>query len=225
MTQFDVGVLTPFLTLLFFWIRGIWKHSKGDLAFSGVLLIVSVVAYVYFGSFTRFVGLPWIVMLVCAIAPIIVGLVKRDQVSARGRRALFVVAPLCLSVVLFFGEKEWNTSSNSILVIEPYRLVGTWVFDDPKVGLKAEPFVSGIPELIDKLVAEASIQEADKGFRLIFSSQPFPGHQTRVVWRRRESAGNWYYSEEYDMEGWLCPALFRYFKRAPKEIYVKAETK
>jgi len=25
------------------------------------------------------------------------------------------------------------------------------------------------------------------------------------------------------MEGWLCPALFKYFEKAPKEIYVKAE--
>ena len=26
-------------------------------------------------------------------------------------------------------------------------------------------------------------------------------------------------------EGWLCPALFRYFDEAPEEIYVKAEAK
>jgi hypothetical protein len=25
------------------------------------------------------------------------------------------------------------------------------------------------------------------------------------------------------MEGWLCPALFKYFEKAPKEIYIKAE--
>jgi hypothetical protein len=25
------------------------------------------------------------------------------------------------------------------------------------------------------------------------------------------------------MEGWLCPALFRYFPSAPREIYVKVE--
>jgi len=27
------------------------------------------------------------------------------------------------------------------------------------------------------------------------------------------------------MEGWLCPALFRYFDKAPPELYVKAEAK
>jgi hypothetical protein len=25
------------------------------------------------------------------------------------------------------------------------------------------------------------------------------------------------------MEGWLCPALSKYFQKAPNEIYVKAE--
>jgi hypothetical protein len=27
------------------------------------------------------------------------------------------------------------------------------------------------------------------------------------------------------MEGWLCPALFKYFPSAPREIYVKVEPK
>lgn len=27
------------------------------------------------------------------------------------------------------------------------------------------------------------------------------------------------------MEGWLCPALFKYFDETPKETYVKAEPK
>jgi hypothetical protein len=37
--------------------------------------------------------------------------------------------------------------------------------------------------------------------------------------------GNWYTSDDPPMEGWLCPALFRYFDRAPSELYVKAEAK
>jgi hypothetical protein len=27
------------------------------------------------------------------------------------------------------------------------------------------------------------------------------------------------------MEGWLCPALFKYFDKAPPELYVRAEPK
>ena len=37
--------------------------------------------------------------------------------------------------------------------------------------------------------------------------------------------GNWYASDDPPMEGWLCPALFRYFDKAPAELYVKAEAK
>ena len=31
---------------------------------------------------------------------------------------------------------------NSIVVIKPYWLHGTWVFDDPEAGLRQEPFVA-----------------------------------------------------------------------------------
>lgn len=52
---------------------------------------------------------------------------------------------------------------------------------------------------------------------------PFPGYRVKLEWKREEYGGNWYYSAEFKMEGWLCPALFKYFEKAPKEIYVRAE--
>jgi hypothetical protein len=75
-----------------------------------------------------------------------------------------------------------------------------------------EPFVSGADTWIDRVVAD--IPNAEDGFTLIFSSTPFPGYQYRLDWRRTESDGNWFYSADLDMEGWLCPALFRYFPDA-----------
>ncbi len=114
-------------------------------------------------------------------------------------------------------------SANSIMVLMPYRAAGTWVFDDSAVGLVREPFVAGIPEMIDDMVKE--IPDAGKGFRLLFSTQPFPGYTQKLVWRRGDKTGNWYYSEQYKEEGWLCPGLFKYYKEAPREIYVKAEKK
>jgi hypothetical protein len=112
---------------------------------------------------------------------------------------------------------------NSINVIMPYRYEGMWVFDDSHVGLNKEPFVSGADTMIDVLIA--NLPDADKGFRLLFSASPFPGHAHRLEWRREEYGGNWYYSPDFNMEGWLCPALFKYFDKAPLEIYVKAERK
>jgi len=115
--------------------------------------------------------------------------------------------------------------ANQILVIAPYWLetVGTWVFDDDAVNLAQEPFVSGIPEMINELVAD--IPNAKTGFRLLFSAAPFPGHQRKLTRVREEMDGWWYSLDEPESEGWLCPALFRYFDQAPEEIYVKAEAK
>lgn len=110
---------------------------------------------------------------------------------------------------------------NSIFVIAPYKYEGMWVFDDSRVGLHREPFVSGADVMIDRLVAK--MPNADKGFRLLFSATPFPGYLVKLEWRREEYGGNWYYSPQFGMEGWLCPALFKYFKEAPPEIFIKAE--
>jgi hypothetical protein len=112
-------------------------------------------------------------------------------------------------------------SNNSLFVLRPYRYQECWVFDDETVGLNHEPFVFGIDDMIDRLVL--SIPKAEDGFRLIFSPQPFPGYAAKLEWRREETGGNWYFSPTFGIEGWLCPALFKYFDAAPKEFYVKAE--
>jgi len=110
---------------------------------------------------------------------------------------------------------------NAINVISPYKHFGMWVFDDSRVGLVQEPFVAGADTMIDRVVAD--IAKAECGFTLIFSSTPFPGHRYRLDWSRAEHDGNWYYSAELDLEGWLCPALLRYFAEPPKQIYVQAK--
>lgn len=96
------------------------------------------------------------------------------------------------------------------------------MFDDAATGLVAEPFVFGMPEMIDSLVAD--IPEAGRGFRLLFSANPFPGYQAELEWLREEFGGNWYLWKVRNMEGWLCPALFKYFEAAPPRIYCKAES-
>jgi hypothetical protein len=171
----DYGILIPFVMSLFFWTRGIWKESKGDLSLGVVLLICSALSYLGFPSLAPVSGLPWIFLLLFAVSGVVASLIRRKK--HQPTRLLLIATGICLvlSVVCYVGEKKWDSSSNSILVVAPYRYSGTWVFDDPRVGLQAEPF--------------------------------------------------WYYSEKYDQEGWLCPALFQYFRRAPKDIYVKAEAK
>ena len=111
--------------------------------------------------------------------------------------------------------------SNAILVIAPYWHHGTWVFDDPQRGLTREPFVSGVPEMIDVLVKD--IPDARNGFRLLFSAAPFPGYQKQFGRVRGDYGGTWYRCEDPAMEGWLCPALFKYFDGAPEALYARAE--
>lgn len=112
---------------------------------------------------------------------------------------------------------------NSIRVIHPYKYEGVWVFDDEKVGLIQEPFVSGADDIIEKLVT--NIPNAEDGFSLIFSDTPFPGHQAEFEWNREEAGGNWYTFKQLGMEGWLCPAMFKYFDAAPKNIYAQFKQK
>jgi hypothetical protein len=77
--------------------------------------------------------------------------------------------------------------------------------------------------MIDRVVAD--IPDAEHSFILIFSSTPFPGHQYRLNWRREEGGGNRYYAPLLDMEGWLCPALLKYFPEPPKQLFVQTKSR
>jgi hypothetical protein len=101
-----------------------------------------------------------------------------------------------------------------------YRHHDLWVFDDEDAGLVKEPFVKGIDRMIDILVKK--IRGAAEGFNLLFSTGPFPGYQVTLVRLREEHGGNWYHCQELDFEGWLCPALYKYFDKAPEYLYVEA---
>jgi len=140
------------------------------------------------------------------------------------------IVSVLLAVVLAGGAVAWYSNllrrsarppQNAILVIAPYRYNGTWVFDDEQAGLVREPFVAGVPEMIDVLVKD--IPHAAEGFRLTFSAQPFPGFQKKLTWLRGDMGGNYYQLDDPPMEGWLCPALMKYYDQAPAELYVKAD--
>jgi hypothetical protein len=124
-----------------------------------------------------------------------------------------------------------------LLEIHPY-LEGssTWVFNDESTGLDREPFVSGMSEMISELVSAKGI-DGSRGITIQFSNQAFsgcdvvlnyirPGDPTRYTrdgepeWNRY---GNWYEGRVNGsvMQGWLCPALGKYFGERPKTIAVR----
>ena len=152
---------------------------------------------------------------------------EKSEPRFQVRRVLPIVIILAVGAVviawqygLFPGSKP-HPRENAIMTIAPYRHNGTWVFDDSSVGLVREPFVAGVPEMIDVLAKD--IPNADEGFRLLFSAKAFPGHQKKLVWLRGDSGGNYYALDDPPMEGWICPAMFKYYSKPPQELYVKAE--
>jgi hypothetical protein len=112
---------------------------------------------------------------------------------------------------------------NSIFVIAPYKWEGMWVFDDAAAGLVKEPFVGGADTIID--VATSHLSSAGEGFLAVFSAGYFPGADLVLEWRREEGGGNVYRWPEKEMEGWLCPALFKYFEQAPPRLYIQIKEK
>ncbi len=135
--------------------------------------------------------------------------------NARPPIRKFRLVVICLGLLIIAGAVAWqyellpglqpSPRENAIMVIAPYRYQGTWVFDDSSAGL-----VKDIPN-------------ADSGFRLLFGASPFPGHQKKLTWLRGDSSGNYYSMDDPPMEGWICPAMFKYYSKAPKFLYVKAE--
>lgn len=113
--------------------------------------------------------------------------------------------------------------ANVVQVIHPYWDNGLLVFDDPTVGLTKEPFVAGADDVLRLLSLQVS-EECSERFSLLFSDSPFPGHQTVIRRVRDEYGGNWYEVEGSGLQGWLCPALFRYYPVAPERLYLEIRT-
>jgi len=159
--------------------------------------------------------------------------VKPDANQSRMRGSFLRLFPIVLGLLAIAVVIAWKYGllstpasmppANAINIIAPYQYEGTWVFDDSKVGLVRAPFVVGVHEMIDVLVKD--IPKPEAGFLLLFSAKQFPGYQKKLTWLRGHRDGNYYELDEPKMEGWICPALFKYFEEAPKELYIQAEEK
>lgn len=111
--------------------------------------------------------------------------------------------------------------NNKMFAVYPYKHLDMWVFDDDSVGLVKEPFVGGTDLMIEKAIETFKLKNAEDGFALIFSNKKFKEFNVELI-RQRESDGGNYYSWKYhNMEGWLCPALLKYFDAAPEKIYAE----
>ena len=110
-----------------------------------------------------------------------------------------------------------------IHTIHPYITPsGALVFDAPEHGLVEEPFVHGADTIILRAVEAAGIPDPGAGFELRFSDK-FMAQSYGLHWMKDETIGsldgNWYYSPDFGLDGWLCPALLCYYQKPPKRLY------
>jgi len=75
-----------------------------------------------------------------------------------------------------------SNSANALMVIHAYDDAGIWVFDDAATGLVKEPFVAGIPEIIETIVGDS------RALKAVFSANAFPGSRY-VLTRQRPDGG------------------------------------
>jgi hypothetical protein len=218
MSQMEWYLLGVAVVGLVVWARGCVKRSVGTCVLGLLLGVVAAAAYFAAFSLTR-----TSYFAVWLMAPFLVVLLLFHVWARTSAGKALAGSVIVLAGLAALAEFELVSTGNAMLVIEPYRSGAEWRFDEPLLHLKAEPFVQGMSQMIDKMVQ--GLPGSDKSVRLIFSQRPFPGWQYRLDRRREEDGGNWYYNEQYQMEGWLCPALFKFFPRAPQYIYACAEAK
>ena len=105
------------------------------------------------------------------------------------------------------------------MCIEVYKHCGTWAFTDEARELVHEPFISGIPEIIN-LICKAKSTDDRETHTIHFSATKFPGYQDVLGKIKNEMGGAWYKWNDTDKEGWLCPATLNYFPDFPENIYL-----
>jgi len=107
---------------------------------------------------------------------------------------------------------------NAINVIAPYKYLGMWVFDDPKVGLVQEPFVAGADTLMDLWsVICQTLRRVFASHSRRTLSQEFT---LQLIWRCAEMSGNTYHCEAMNADAGSAGSL-KYFDSPPAEIFAK----
>ena len=129
---------------------------------------------------------------------------------------------------LFKKRKKGLKANNAVNFIHVYWKSGTWVFDDPAVGLTEEPFVAGADLIISEALnfkGQLEMAMHDGGARIIFSSTMFPDHDIHLK-NNFDELGHGIYEATHTISGvvqngWLCPATLHYFRDYPDNIYAK----
>lgn len=121
-------------------------------------------------------------------------------------------------------------TKNAVKYIQLYKRGTVWMFDEPLMGIYAEPFVAGasqvIQDMIDSLdfltnkeTPQITFAENMPDFDFkVYLNEDFGNNASYTYYRFDEpnEAGN-----AFKMDLWLCPCLSMYFNPSPKTICVK----
>lgn len=107
--------------------------------------------------------------------------------------------------------------------LEVYPTGCGWAFDDPRREIVREPFVEGMPQIIDLLIEESSFPRAL--FTLGICDQLYSGAQISLTYDRSEAGGAWYTCPQYDLSGWFSHRLYDYYDAPPQTLYLATKVK
>lgn len=126
---------------------------------------------------------------------------------------------LIKSLVNKSKSKQSNNNSNAMLSLNLYKSKDTWMFDDERFNIIAEPFVMGMSEIISRFLPKGKNE-----CLATFSLNNFPGAEELTL-DREEANGGWYtvtkssIDQNLGLSGWLCPVTRIYLNGIPKNIY------
>ena len=86
-------------------------------------------------------------------------------------------------------EASIERDMNAIIAIHPYKYQGLWVFDDTRVCLVQEPFVSGADEIIERMVQGIFPSAVGIHAALFGSTIPWSSIDVGMEWRRSDIGG------------------------------------
>jgi len=110
-----------------------------------------------------------------------------------------------------------------------FRLGDFWVFDDPFFKVENEPFVSGMPAMINVALTLLTNSSNHKMFDLEISTEPSeiqPDNDIVLTKSHEEEEGCWYWWNQAILEGWLSPYFSARFTKQfgtpfPEKLYLR----
>jgi hypothetical protein len=137
-------------------------------------------------------------------------------------------------------QEEQEYKRMGVDIIRPYSLSGRWVFEKDTrtydfapaqvVDAMLDPVIVGADKLISVGCRLKGIEEPEKGFFVLFSTNYFPNADVKLIFVESKFDG-WVYSvEALNLKGvpanqyaWVCSYLKLQYSNPPENIFLRIE--